>query len=149
VGPRRAVLAVLGIMAAVQPGCSDPVAPVREDLSVARARWEAKGPVSYRYDYRDVCFCAVRHLRITVRNGEVGDVEWLGETPPFVQGPQGFTIDELFDRLATGLAEDPPHADILFHPMVGYPVQAYVNPDEHTVDDEWGFAVENFLTLVP
>lgn len=146
--PKRLVLlAVLALIGAVQTGCRDPLAPLGEDLAVARARWEANGPASYRYDYRDVCYCAVRHLRITVTDGAVSDVEWLGDAPPLEQGPQGFTIDDLFDRLATGLAEGPADADIRFDAALGYPVQAHVDPIENAIDEEWGFVVESLVAI--
>ena len=50
--PKRLVLlAVLALIGAAQPGCRDPLAPLGEDLAVARARWEAArhGELDLRY----------------------------------------------------------------------------------------------------
>ena len=126
-------------------GCRDPLAPEHDALAAARARWEARGPSSYLYEYRNVCYCLWAQVRVTVSEGAVASVEWLaGEPGSESSAPEGYTVEELFARIEAALDGKPHRADAEYDPVLGYPLAASFDPDQHVVDEQWGFVVEEF-----
>lgn len=148
---RTRALVTLGIAAALAAtlvGCRDPLGPQADRLAEARARWAASAPASYAYDYRNLCYCGLIHIRITVADGEVVSVESLGEEPvPDVPERAGYTVEELFDRIGKALDRDPHEARLSFDPDRGHPLEVWFDFEEHTADEEWGFELENFTVL--
>lgn len=135
-------------LAAVLTACGNPLEPEVASLQEARARWKGSAPASYAYDYRNNCFCGPIHIRITVADGEVASVESLTDEPvPDVPEREGYTVEDLFDRIGGALALDPHLARLAFDPDLGYPVEVWFDLEELTSDEEWGFEVENFTSL--
>lgn len=121
--------------------CSDSFAPERDDLGEARARWEAEGPVDYRYEYRRVCFCFPLHGLVEVRAGEVvaaTDLESGAEVPPeeLASFP---TVDELFATLEEWIARRPHEMRVTYDSELGYPRSAFFDFQFNVADEEQGF----------
>lgn len=135
-------------VAVLAASCRDPLGPERDALADARARWAAAEVASYRFDYLALCYCGLVPVRITVSEGAVTTVEVLEpERVPGWNGPEGVTVEMLFDRIEEGLALDPVEASVTYHPVLGYPTAASFDPEENVADEEWGFTVTAFERL--
>lgn len=122
-------------------GCSSSLAPERDDLDEASARWEAEGPADYRYEYRRVCFCLPLHALVEVRDGEVvaaTDLETDAEVPPeeLASFP---TVDELFATLEEWITRRPHEMRVTYDAELGYPRSAFFDFQFNVADEEQGF----------
>ena len=120
----------------------DPLAEERDDLRDARERWQDAELDTYAYVLEWQCFCLrMGRYQITVENDVVVSAvrldEWEEGPPPEL------TIDSLFVLLENALDREPDEASLRFH-RLGYPTDVSFDPIENGIDDEWGFAVEEF-----
>lgn len=133
---------------AVAGGCADALAPDRDALRSAEARWAIRGPDRYEYDYVETCFCGFRPRHVVVENGVVTSVRAL---EPSTAGdgdrPEGYTVEELFERVRAELARNPHDARTAFDPALGFPTEVWFDYREHVIDEEWGFRVSAFVAL--
>jgi len=142
---RRPVLLCAALGAAI--ACGDATGPSMVDLMMNRAKWDARGPDSYTFEYRrSFCECSpemLQPVRITVAQGQVVAVVNVvtGDTvpPPAFR----FTIDGLFDDVAQTIAGKPYRMWVTYDLQLGYPTEAIADLDEQMVDDDWGFSVRH------
>lgn len=128
-------------------GCgSDPTEVEWSTLSAAERLWSEHGPGTYDYVYTSVCFCPYTPRRVSVSGGEVVAVEPIPPAEPPSEPLEGYTTEELFDRIRQELARDPHEHRLEFHPTLGYPLEAWFDYEENTVDEEWGFRVTELRT---
>lgn len=140
-------LPTLAILAVAVSACADPFAPEQNALDDARVRWEAAGITAYQLEYRNVCFCGRVHIRVDVTNGQVTRVEPLDDDDAFGPVHEGYTVERLFALIQDGLERRPHDVALSFHPELGYPTSVSFDPIGNAIDDEWGFRVENFVTV--
>jgi hypothetical protein len=138
---RRIRWLALALMAAGAACASDPMEAEWSTLVGAERLWRERGPDSYAYVFTPVCFCPHQPRRVTVLDGEVAAVEPVPLAEPAPEPLEGYTIDELFDRIRQELARDPDAHRLEFHPTLGYPRDAWFDYEKEAVDEEWGFTV--------
>lgn len=135
------------VLAAI--GCSDELAGPRSDLEDARASWQRAGPESYEYVYHVLCFCAiVEPVRIVVVEDSVTAAFFVeGDQPlPPEQAAWMPTVDDLFDRLADVLEQDPVEYSAEFDPALGFPTRASVDVSRQIADEEFSFTAYELVT---
>jgi len=142
---RRPVLLCAALGAVI--ACGEVTGPSLVDFALNRAKWNARGPDSYSFEYRRAgCECtpdALQPVRITVAQGQVVAVVNVltGDTVP---APAfRYTIDGLFDAVAQTIAGRPYRMWVTYDPRLGYPTSAAADLDRLMVDDDWGFSVRN------
>jgi hypothetical protein len=137
----RTLALVLVVAAAA---CGDATGPESLQFVLNRAKWDAKGPNTYAFEYqRSSCECLpemVQRVRITVVNGEVTTVTSVPTGEPVTRPAFQITIDSLFAYLANTLQQDPYRMTIAYDAVLGYPTAVFVDYDRQMVDDEGGFS---------
>jgi len=142
--PYRLVALCVALGAVI--ACGDATGPSMVEFMMNRAKWDARGPDSYTFEYRrSYCECTpemLQAVRITVAQGQVVLVVSVltGDSvpPPAFQ----FTIDGLFDNVARTIAGKPYRMWVTYDPQLGFPSEAVADLDEQMVDDDWGFSVK-------
>jgi hypothetical protein len=121
-------LAILAVAAACSTPMTMPEMAVDPALSFdqARARWQATQPLDYSFEFEaeSPADPSPGFYRVTVLGGRLAAVRrsYSGEIAPL---DQGFTIDELWRRLAAAKAAGQPLSDLQFS-REGIPMQAAV-----------------------
>lgn len=151
--PLQGLLVSVAVLCSAACG-NDPIEPEVEDLTSARARWEATGIANYTYLYRLSCFCPPQLLetaRVGVTDGEVTSVFLLDSDAPAAPDTYGLyeTIDGLFDRLAGSLASDPVVFEATYDEAAGYPTSAQVDISEQIADEEYSFTASDLVAALP
>jgi hypothetical protein len=137
-------------LATVTSGCSD-VTGLERELEANRKLWESKGPASYVFDYRVVCYCppqVTRAVTITVENGEVVGVTYVdsGEPVDLYEPGDYPTVDDLFDEIESALAQGPHWVRAEYDTPLGYPTDVFIDFEENVADEERGFVVDRFVS---
>lgn len=148
---RAALLALAIALIGAAGGCSEPLAPEWDALQQAEQRWREAGPERYEYVYTPVCYCGLAPRRVVVEDGVVVQVEPITDPDDPLPGPpplEGYTVEALLDRVRAGLERPPHDARLEFDPSLGYPRDVWFDPEEHAIDEEWGFRVTE-LRLLP
>lgn len=142
-------LLLVGLVGAT--GCASPLDLAWTGLEQAERRWAENAPDHYAFTYQDICYCALQIIHSEVRDGVVVAAEWGGadEDPGPESGPEpeGYTVEDLFERIRKELERDPFEATTHFDPVLGYPTRVFFDYQENTIDEEWGFRVEGFTVL--
>lgn len=87
--------------------------------------WRLQGIHDYQYVWSERCFCRYGGYGpwlVQVRNDAVVSV-WSLAGDSLLPNSQGRTIEDLFDLIETG-----PHADVAWHPVLGYPMHIAIVP---------------------
>lgn len=136
-------------LGAALAACSDPFGPEEAELERVRARWEARGPADYRYEYRTFCFCPNLHGLVEVRDGAVAAVTDLETGEPVTGEPlDGYpTVEELFETLAEWIAREPFHMEVTYDPDIGHPRSASFDFEENVADEEQAFEVSGLTPI--
>jgi hypothetical protein len=124
----------------------------RAQLSVARGRWSARGPVDYRYRFQYLCFCAGSHLtpvEIQVRGGRVVAVlePATGRPAPVAPGRPSPTVEDLFAVVQSALDRDVDWIDVQYDPVLGYPAVIRIDADTRAVDEEQSYFAGNLTRM--
>lgn len=105
-----------------------PSAPAQTgDLAAARARWEARKPAAYAYDFSVTCFCIHRgEYAVEVRGGRITSLRTSeGAAVPEDRAAYILTVDQLFERIAAASREGRP-VRAAYDAALGYPAEAEV-----------------------
>ena len=139
-------MAVGALSAATCDGSLSPSAlrGTRSELNVARGRWAAQGPASYRYRFQYLCFCAgslVTPVEIEVRGGRVAAVidPASGRPAPPAPGRPTPTVEDLFAIVESALDGDVDWLDVQYDLVLGYPAVIRLDPDTRVVDEEQSY----------
>lgn len=145
---RASAAAALVLPAAA--GASDDAA-----LSEHRALWESAGVADYEYAFQKQCEChgdSPPATRVEVRGGEIVGVAHrpAGDGEEIPAEPRSYewywTVDGLFDLIATGLARDAEvRAD--YDAGLGHPTRIYVDYDGELIGDEVDLRVTRLEAL--
>jgi hypothetical protein len=123
--------------------CGDSTGPQTVELVRNRAKWEARGPEAYTFEYHRSCGeCLpewVRPVRISVDGGVVTAVVLAATSEPVDPPDFRFTIDSLFAQVERTIAQRPYRLTVEYDPALGYPRSMAVDLDRTAVDDEGGF----------
>ena len=157
--PLRAVVAAL-VAAAAFAGvsCDGSLSPSqvrgqRAELTVAKRRWTAQGPPSYRYRFQYLCFCPaslVTAVEIQVREGRVVAVldPATGRPAAPAPGRPTPTVEDLFAVVESALDRPVDWLDVQYDLVLGYPAVIRVDPNTRTVDEEQSYFAGS-LTALP
>lgn len=126
--PFVAILVFIGISQRIEVG--------RSAIIEAQETWEEMGPDAYEmtYTYRDLGTATLEY-----RDGAV--VAYRTDDPR-LEDAEIYWVDELFHLLrVTAESFDGQVKLVQFHPTLGYPVRATIDPDMNEDGDEWTFEV--------
>ncbi|HEX4493533.1 MAG TPA: DUF6174 domain-containing protein [Acidimicrobiia bacterium] len=119
------------------PGC--------HTLDAHQATWRSQHLVDYSYVYEEGGMACCDRVRVTVHAGRVTHTEVLHELYPRAKKP---TVDDVFSaarhemHVADGVT-------VQYDNRYGFPMSVNVDPNDHAMDDEWGFRIEQFRRLTP
>lgn len=111
------------------------------------------GPDDYAYTLHVGCFCVVTGpLHITVRDGEVTDVELLEPSedapPPSEEeiAERALTLVELSD-LAARARREADDVDVRYDPTYGHPIELSIDWRSNATDDEFTYTASDYEPL--
>ena len=122
---------------------------LRAELKVARALWQARGPVTYRFEFRWNCYClpdVLEWVRVDVRDKVLVGVTRLSDgnaLPPDRWSHR--TVEGMFQWIEEKLAEHPEVLRVRFDPEMGYPTDGYCDVSSMLADEERGFELKSVL----
>lgn len=131
------LLALGGCAVAAVPG----VEPGSGGVSAQRGKWEAQRLDDYRFTVARTCRCtdeARQPAVVEVRGDRVVKVTSVGTGRELDPG-LGFTVDELFDRIAAAERSGSAPA-VQYHPRRGYPTRATVGTPENDAGVEYSLS---------
>lgn len=137
----------LGVAAALLAGCgvldAEPDAAAL-DLAQARQLWASAGIDDYDLIVERVCFCLyLGPVRVEVRNGRrVATVPVSGPPPETSAIGEYPTVEGLFDVVAEAMERPADELRVTYHPVLGYPVDLWIDPRRAVDDDELGYRVD-------
>lgn len=115
-----------------------------DDVSRARARWDAADTAAYEYGYHKYCEChgdTPPETLVTVMSGTVTNVRHRPANsdrvvPAAERNFQYYwTIDGLFDLIESAAARDAT-VRARFDPVLGYPTSVFIDYVQNTIGDE-------------
>lgn len=143
----RAAAATLLLLAA---GCRSPFGAggrlqhEANALRAARARWSASRPASYTYTFTPRCFCSSHAVRVTLQNGTATSVVYADNGQPAAAlDASRVTVDELLSTIESAIQHDA-HSVRATYDERGVPVDAFIDYDANTADEEYGWTVSGF-----
>ena|SRR2546422_6930370 len=132
-------------------------APSPEDqLAAAEAKWAANKPTVYEFTLKMICFCpppppgtsGAEPIVFRVENGVGSLTGAWADRPQARQGLEKYsTVENQFAFIRAELAKRPYRAEIEYDDL-GYPRRVYIDPKPNVADEEYGFEVQGFTTLV-
>ncbi len=121
--------------------------PRRRDFLEQRSLWRRTGPDSYRYELRQFVSFFFWHVTITVVEGEVTSFETIAFDPAFFEPSDPPTIDDLFGRIASAIADNAETIDVTWDPVLGYPSSCFIDISELIADEEQSWTIESLTVL--
>lgn len=149
----RYALAVAALVGAA--GCTvlGPEVEVLTDLEMARERWENARPSSYEFAVERMCFCGPESrgpVRLRVQGLTAVERVYVDSGAPVrAEMADGFpTVDGLFDMLASAVAGDAHEVRATYDPVLGVPIDFWIDYWEFAADDEQGMTVTESVRAV-
>ena len=144
--PRRAVRPLLvgaGVLALVWlvSGVLSPVVAHQQ----AEARWEAKEPAAYSFEYHYCSgMCASCDIRVTVENGTITNAVWKGpcSEQDIDRAP---TVENVFDMAAGDRFA--PDFEVRYDPVWGFPASVSTRCGGQSIDCGTGYGVSDFRVV--
>lgn len=116
------------------------------ELLDARVRWRQSGSDHYQYVLERPNQFYWRG-RIIVADDEVANFRTIELHPPFAEVPAVPTIDDLFERISTAVANGAASIEVTWDPVRGYPTRCFIDPVALIADDEERWIIESFIPL--
>ena len=149
------VFACVSAAAATLGSCSHATAP-NPVLEAARRKWEQGRPVAYAITIGHNCECTLEMsgpVVVAVRGGTVESRTYVpsayfadGTPVPSAYANLFPSVDGLFDRIDDAYRRKAPSVDVVYDPVLGFPVDIYIDYVIATADDELRYHVTNFQT---
>ena len=145
----------LVLVAAVVGGCPLPFGPDdADDLAAARRRWRAAALEEYRFQITLQCYCGGggQPMLVHVRDGAVVGVAPVdpGAPRPLTMSLDAYySVERLFETIERAIARDAHELRVTYHPRLGYPVDAYIDLEKNTVDEEFGWRARALVAVAP
>ena len=145
---RRRTLVAVALFVQLQPATPvwvdfDPLVALRK----AEATWARSKPTTYEFTVEVRCFCPIARpvsFRVSEEKSELlNSLDELRGTRTRYYG----SIDKLFGALDRVAAAKPFKMVVNYHRVLGYPIQADLDPREDTKDDELFLRVTAFKIL--
>jgi len=143
------------LLLAALSGCegllNDGDAEQTQQYRAALAKWKALNIDDYTFTFSLACECGtdqeLRDVVVTVANGVV--VSRVYEEDPDEAAPEAIfgeydTVEELFDIVAAGIAQDAEVLNVGYHPTFGLPLVFQVDPSSRVGNDYLIFEVVDF-----
>lgn len=142
---------------ALATGCDGPTEPSTQSdderrLAENRARFRASVGSSYRYEYRNVCFCGPDtrlEVQVMVRNGMRTSVTSVADGTPVPAGrwEEFLTVEEVFDVIQGAFDAGAATVQVSYDEALGYPNDVFIDFDERIADEERGFTLARLSPL--
>jgi hypothetical protein len=138
-------VALLALLAALAAGCGlftkSEIDEERERLEENRERWQSRGPASYSYVFRRICFCApsaTNPVVIQVRQREVISVRYEDPGAPVDPSLLSLypTVEGLFAIIENAIDQDAEVVQARYDPTLGYPTSIALDGSSMIADDE-------------
>ena len=110
---------------------------LRAELAEARSLWEAAAIADYDLTFREVCFCPEIIVQVSIRNGEVAEVE-ITTVDPFITAR---TVPDLFATIEQAIDSGAFSVTATYDEETGYPLDFFVDVEEMMADEEFGVTV--------
>lgn len=148
----RAVRAMLplgvGLALVAASGCTGagPLDAVADEIDANRALWRSVRPATYQYRLENQCFCG-EGIRGPVDILVIADSVVARHYPGSGEGvthptAQWFpSVDGLFDFLEDAVDGGAHSVEVTWDAATGLPLEAFVDYDERSVDEEHGFRI--------
>lgn len=151
---RRACVLPVLLLALQACDGSGPVRPEVLELEAREALWDSVGPDSYEYGVERLCFCPVEYLgpaRVRVEKGVVVERVYVesGLAVPDDVAPSFPSVDGLFELLRSAYEEDAHEIRVTYDPVLGAPVDFWIDYIEMAVDEELGMRVTEEVAALP
>lgn len=114
------------------------------DLGRARQLWSDAGIRDYDLRVDRVCFCAhVGTVRVQVRGGARVATVAEADLPLEASALDGYPgVEGLFDLVARAVDGPADELRVTYHPVLGYPVDLWIDTRRSVDDDEVGYRAE-------
>lgn len=142
---------LLALLACDEPG---PVQPELLELEARRALWDSVGPASYEYAVERPCFCPTEYrgpVRIRVEGDVVVERVYVdgGLAVPAEIAPSFPAVEGLFELLRSAFEGDAHEVQVTYDPVLGVPVDFWIDYVEMAVDEELGMRVTEAVAPLP
>ena len=137
-------LGIVGILLLVS-GCG---ALGLADLYVNRSKWESHGFKHYRMELDPECRCGLAfngNFIVEVREGKIAKAVYTKDNAPVPEPvrKQLPTVEDLFDRIDSGLFDLWREVNPRYHPRYGYPIYTGITTPV-MLDVDLNFVVKSF-----
>lgn len=139
-------------------GCDDITGPggrlynEQRDLTWARRTWTAQYITDYEYVVRRNCYCGMGGVavRVTVQGDRVVAREIDGTSTPIPSSMNYLypTIGGLFSVVQDAIDSRAYEVDSSYDPRYGFPTDIWIDYDRHAADDEEGYVLLRFRSLM-
>ncbi|MFN8668606.1 MAG: DUF6174 domain-containing protein [Gemmatimonadaceae bacterium] len=153
--PSMVAVTLLALGAA---GCDDITGPggrlynEQRDLTWARRTWTAQYITDYEYVVRRDCYCGLGGVavRVTVQGDRVVAREIDGTSTPIPSSMNYLypTIGGLFALVQDAIDTRAYEVDTSYDPRYGFPTDIWIDYDRRTADDEEGYVLLRFRSLM-
>jgi hypothetical protein len=139
------LLAGLAALTVLTPGCGlftrSELDEERARLEDNRATWRARGPISYTYVFRRICFCApsaTNPVIIQVRQRAVVSVRYEDTGAPVDPSLLSLfpTVEGLFEIIEDAIDQEAEVVQASYDPALGYPTSITLDGSSMIADDE-------------
>jgi hypothetical protein len=114
-------------------------------LRAARARWSDNRGGSYTYTFTPRCFCILHPVRVTLQNGHATSVIYVENGQPAASADvSGVTVDELLSTIESAIQHDAYSIRATYDGR-GVPVDVFIDYEQNTADEEYGWRVDGFV----
>lgn len=122
-------------------------------LAEAQRKFASTGSTSYRYEFRQVCFCPPLTLRVVVEHNVVVSIQEIGGVPidrshrvtrEQLEGIGVGPIPALFERMRNALRAHPVGFEVRYDNHTGVPTSVYIDPLANVADEEFGWTISGF-----
>jgi hypothetical protein len=121
-----------------------------DDFSDNLAKWQAKRPAHYEYQYARACFCQSPTWLVeaeggTVVKAEIIDTSSVSSFP--TESPDNLAIDSVFAWLKAARERNSFEVKVKYDPDFGYPISAYVDRSDLVSDEELTILISGFKVI--
>ena len=149
--PYRMVL--LCVTLSLLLGCilkDDEFTDIQLKLDQNRRKWTSAMVSNYQFNFRWICYCGPEYVdpvNISVRENRIDSAVFVeDDVPVAVEGLERYrTIEGLFDLLQEGIDKNAHSISAEYHSELGYPVNASIDYEEYSIDEELGFEIDSLL----
>ena len=132
--------------------CADnTLEPDSNSLEANFAKWKSLGINDYTIVQSQLCFCIYGGVRavIQVRNNQIVSVQDSAGVREIKQEYWQYykTVDQLFATLSKAVNDKPSSITFTFDKSYGYPKDFFVDPNQQTADEEYGYSISSFKQI--